>query len=81
MTTTRDDLHRRINDLPDDRLAQVAALLDALDVPSEPVPPTGTLGELVDFLRAHRDVFDARYARALQAAHDEASTPLPLRTD
>jgi len=86
MTTTRDDLHARIDQLSDDRLEVVAALLDLaeqrlLDAKMAPPGLGGTWGELVDFLHAHHAVLDADYSRALEAAHEAVNTPVPLADD
>ena len=39
MTTTRDELHARIDHLPDEQLDHAATLLDALADAAEPLPP------------------------------------------
>src|SRR5206468_2738068 len=71
MTTTRDDLHARIDHLPDEQLDHAAALLDALADAAEPPGRAATADDAVKSLFPHQ-------ARAQQAAHDTASTPLPL---
>jgi hypothetical protein len=77
MTNTRDDLHARIDHLPDEQLDRVAALLDALpDTAVPPRPEHGATGDnMVQSRFAHRAAQDAR---AQQAADDTKRTPLPL---
>jgi hypothetical protein len=77
MTTTRDDLHTRIDHLPDEQLDHAAALLDALADAAETLPPghAATEDDVVKSLFAYRA---AQRAHAQQAPHDTTSTPLPL---
>jgi hypothetical protein len=77
MTTTRDDLHARIDHLPDEQLDHAAALLDELADAGEPLPPghAAKADDAVKSLFAHRA---AQQARALHVANNTESTPLPL---
>jgi hypothetical protein len=77
MTTSRDDLHARIDHLPDEHLDHAATLLDALADAAEPLPPGHpvTADDVVKSLFASRA---AQQALAQQASHDTGSTPLPL---
>jgi hypothetical protein len=77
MTTTRDDLHARIDHLPDEQLDHAAALLDTLADAAEPRPPghAGKADDAVKSLFAHRA---AQQARAQEVANNTESTPLPL---
>ena len=77
MTTTRNELHARIDHLPDEQLDHAATLLDALADAAEPLPPghAATTDDVGKSLFAHRA---AQRAHAQQAAHDTTSTPLPL---
>jgi len=77
MTTTRDDLHARVDHLPDEQLDHAAALLDALADTAEPLPPghAATADDAVKSLFAHRA---AQRALAQQVANNTESTPLPL---
>jgi hypothetical protein len=77
MTTTRDDLHARIDQLSDEQLAQAAALLDALTAAGEPLPPgrRGMWAELVALMRAERP---GLREPAQQHAHEAATNPPPM---
>jgi len=72
MTTTRDDLHARIDHLPDEQLDHAAALLDELAGAVEALPPghAANAEEAVESLFAHR--------AAQEIPNNTASTPLPL---
>jgi hypothetical protein len=76
MTTTRDDLHARIDQLPVEQLDQAAALLDALADAAEPLPPG--YAETADDVVKCSLIGPPQQARAQQAAHDTGNTPLPL---
>jgi hypothetical protein len=69
MTTTRDDLHARIDHLPDEQLDHAAALLDTLADAAEPRPPghAGKADDAVKSLFAHRA---AQQARAQEVANN-----------
>lgn len=77
MTTTRDDLHARIDHLPDEQLDHAATLLDALVDPAEPLPP-GHAATVDDAIKSAFASRAAQHARAQQASHDTGGTPLPL---
>jgi uncharacterized protein (DUF433 family) len=74
MTTTRDDLHKRIDQLKGPQLEQAAAALD------EALPPgRGTTSD--DVVARTRRHAAQRNPRALGAAHDQTRPPLPLISD
>jgi hypothetical protein len=74
MSTTRDDLHARIDQLSDAEVEQLATVLDALE-PAEPLPPGATLDDITSVLRAYAV---RQQRRAPSAANDTTGTPLAL---